>query len=85
MEQSQPLPHRLEMTECSRITMTGAKEVIRFESDQAELVTSRGTVTVLGADLHLKCLSLEDGTVVIQGKIGGILYEEPTHRRRFFR
>lgn len=85
MEETKALPHRLSVEECGKLTMTGASEVCRFEEDQVEVVTSRGNVTVLGSELKLRCLSLEEGTLVIQGKITGILYDEPVKRRGLFR
>ncbi len=85
MEEPKALPHRITVEECGKLTMTGASEVSRFEEDQVEVVTSRGNVTVLGAELKLRCLSLEEGTLVIQGRITGIIYDEPVKRRGFFR
>ena len=79
------LPHRLVLEERKRLNLTGAREVIRFDEELAELDTARGRLVVQGTDLHLKCLSLEDGAVVIQGNISGILYDEPRPKRSFFR
>ena len=85
MDETGKLPHSLRLDGRSKLTMTGATEVVRFDDDQAQLVTAAGTVTVLGEGLSLRCLSLEDGTVVIQGTISGFFYEEPARKRRFGR
>ena len=85
MEESKTLPHSLRLEECGTLTMTGAAEVCRFEADQVEVRTSRGLVTVLGQELRLRCLSLEEGTLVVRGRITGILYEEPGKKRGLFR
>jgi len=84
-EQSNPLPHKLTLDERKRLTLTGATEVLRFSDELVELATSQGLALIQGSDLRLKCLSLDDGTVVIQGHISSILYEEPHPRRRLFR
>ncbi len=80
-----PLPHRLTLDERNKLNLTGAREVIHFDEELVELDTSRGNLVIQGSDLRLKCLSLEDGAVVIQGTISGILYDEPKQKRGFFR
>lgn len=80
-----PLPHKLSLDERKRLSLTGATEVVRFDEEQVELNTCLGTLIVQGSDLKLKCLSLDDGAVVIQGTISAIIYEEPRPVRRLFR
>lgn len=84
-ENTVSLPHRLTLDECQKLNLTGAREVIRFDEELVELDTVRGNLVIQGSDLRLKCLSLEDGAVVIQGNISGILYDEPKQKRGFFR
>ena len=84
-ENSAPLPHKLTLDERKKLSLTGAREVIHFDEGLVELDTARGNLVIQGSDLRLKCLSLEDGAVVIQGNISGILYDEPKQKRGFFR
>ncbi len=79
------LPHKLILDERNRLNLTGATEVIHFDDDMVELNTSLGTLMIQGEQLRLKCLSLDDGALVIQGKITALSYEEPKQRRGFFR
>lgn len=79
------IPARLTMEERKRLTLTGATEVVRFDEELVELNTILGPLVVEGEELKLKCLSLEDGTVVIQGNIRALSYEEPKLRRGLFR
>ena len=82
------LPHNLILDECQKLTLTGASEVIRFDEESAELITSRGHITIQGNSLRLKTLSLDGGKVSITGQIDGIFYESDsgvTRRRRFWR
>lgn len=81
----QKLPHKLTLDERKRLNLTGAREVIHFDEELVELGTSQGVLTIQGHDLRLKCLSLDDGAVVIQGSISAISYDEPKGRRGFFR
>lgn len=79
------LPGRLIMEAREKLTLTGATEVVRFDEDLVELNTHLGCLVVEGSDLKLKCLSLDDGTVVVEGSIRSLAYEEPTRKRGLFR
>lgn len=85
MEETAGLPHSLRLEERSKLVVTGAKEVLRFSEEQVEVVTCAGDLTVAGEGLRLRCLSLEDGRLIIQGTICAIVYGEPPRRRRFLR
>ena len=84
-EKNMPLAHKLTLDERKKLTLTGAREVIHFDEEVVELDTARGNLVIQGSGLRLKCLSLEDGAVVIQGDITGLLYDEPKRKRGFFR
>lgn len=84
-ETEKELPHKLTLDERKRLNLTGAREVIHFDEELVELGTSRGNLVIQGDDLRLKCLSLDDGAVVIQGNITAISYDEPKRARGFFR
>ncbi len=72
---------RMVMEGRSKLTLTGAKEVLRFDEELAELSTGLGNLTIEGANLKLKCLSLDTGTVVVEGELRSLSYEEPRLRR----
>ena len=72
---------RMVMDGRSKLTLTGAKEVLRFDEELAELSTTLGNLTVEGTNLKLKCLSLDTGTVVVEGELRSFSYEEPRLRR----
>lgn len=79
------LPHKLTIDERKRLNLTGAREVIHFDEELVELGTCLGMLTIQGSDLKLKCLSLDDGAVVIQGSISAVFYNEPKKSRGLFR
>lgn len=79
------MPHKLSIDERKRVNLTGAREVIRFDEELVELDTTLGNLVIQGAGLRLKCLSLTDGAVVVEGTIDSVAYEEPKKRGRFFR
>lgn len=72
---------RLVLEERRRLTLTGATEVVRFDEELVELNTALGAVTIEGTELRLKCLSLDSGTVVVEGTIRSFSYEDSRPRR----
>ena len=87
MEQEH-LPHKLQLVERQRLTMTGVTEVVSFDDTTVVLQTSLGTLVVQGQELQLKNLSLEGGQVSVSGTVSALIYEEPRQGggwRRLFR
>lgn len=74
---------RLTLEGRKKLTLTGAKEVLRFDEELAELDTAMGPVTIEGMELKLKCLSLDTGTVVVEGQVQSFSYGEPRRRGRW--
>ena len=78
------LEGKLAMEGRRKLTLTGATEVVRFDEELAELNTGLGSVVIEGAGLKLRCLSLDTGTVVVEGELRSFAYEEPKRRRGRF-
>ena len=82
------MPHRLTLSERSRLTVTGVTEVISFEETAIVLQTCMGLLQVQGSGLQLKNLSLEGGQVEVDGSVSTLAYEEPRQaagwKRRLF-
>lgn len=79
------VPGKLTLDARKKLTLTGAREVVRFDEDLVELNTDLGRLIIEGQDLKLKCLSLDDGTVVVEGELTGLHYEETGKRRGLWR
>jgi sporulation protein YabP len=79
------LPGKLTMEERKKLTLTGAREVVRFDEELVELNTDLGPLTVEGRELKLKCLSLDTGTVVVEGTLTALSYGEQRSKRGFRR
>ncbi len=75
----------LRMEGRQKLTVTGATEVVRFDEELVELNTGLGRLRIDGRDLKLKCLSLDTGTLVVEGELVGLAYEEPRARRGLWR
>ena len=76
-----PSSGRLTMDARKKLTLTGATEVVRFDEDLVELNTDLGPLTIEGRELKLKTLSLDTGTVVVEGQLVALRYEEQRIRR----
>ena len=81
------LPHKLQLNERKKLTMTGVTEVVSFDETAVVLQTSLGLLIVQGQQLQLKNLSLEGGQVAVEWDINALSYEEPRQGgwRRLFR
>lgn len=76
---------RLVMEARRKLTLTGATGVVRFDEELAELNTQLGPLIIEGRELKLKTLSLDTGTVVVEGELIGLSYEEPRKKRGLLR
>lgn len=81
------LPHKLQLDNRKKLTMTGVTEVVSFEETAVVLRTNLGTLIVQGQGLQLKTLSLDGGQVAVDGTVSALVYQEPrqTGWRGFFR
>ena len=86
MEQEQ-MPHKLQLVDRQKLTMSGVTEVVSFDEAAVVLQTSLGLLIVQGQQLSLKNLSLDGGQVAVDGTISALSYEEPRQGgwRRLFR
>lgn len=70
------MPHKVNLENRKKLTMTGVSEVISFDDTSVVLHTSMGTLVVQGSELQLKTLTLEGGNVVVEGQISSLVYEQ---------
>ena len=76
-------PGKLVLDARKKLTLTGATEVVRFDEDLVELNTDLGPLLIEGSGLKLKCLSLDTGTVVVEGQVQSFSYGQPRRRGRW--
>lgn len=77
MGQEITMPHKLTLDSRKNLSMTGVTEVVSFDENAVVLKTGMGQLTIHGAQLQLKNLSLEGGQVAVEGTISALVYEEP--------
>lgn len=76
MAEIRNLPHTLALEQRSRLTVTGASEVLSLDEDAVVLQVGEDTLQVLGRGLKLKQLTPEGGNVAIEGQIDALTYAE---------
>jgi sporulation protein YabP len=79
-----PLPHKLTLSERKSLTVTGVKEVIRFDDTAVVLSTVLGTLEVQGQGLVLKTLSIDGGQVAVEGTVDALYYEDLRQKGGFW-
>lgn len=82
MEQGRPYPgHTLVVEERTRAKLTGVVAVNCFHEQEVVLETQQGEVALLGRNLHIEQLNLEDGQLDVSGEIEGVEYNAKKARK----
>ncbi len=74
-------PHKVVIDSRSKIIITAVEDVDSFNEQEIILLTNHGFITVTGEELHINKLSLEDGTLVVEGKIQCLDYADHEEER----
>ena len=75
-------PHKLELLNREKGSVTGIQDVVSFDENQMILDTNMGLLTVRGKALHVSRLTLEKGEVDIEGEFESFSYScNESHRR----
>ena len=75
MEQEQ-MPHKLQLVDRQKLTMSGVTEVVSFDEKLVLLTTEYGGLSVEGENLRIGTLDVDRGDVRLGGKINGVYYYE---------
>ena len=76
-------PHRLDLTNRGKGSVTGIQDVVAFDENQIVLDTDMGLLTVKGKVLHVSRLTLEKGEVDIEGTVDSLVYSSnETYRKQ---
>lgn len=85
MTDGQTVGHRLGLEDRRKLTVSAVSEVVRFDEDIIVLRTELGTLVVQGRGLQLKQLTLEGGSVAVEGQIDSLVYEQDRQTGSFLR
>ena len=78
------LPHRLELDERHRLSVTGVSEVLSFDENEVIMNTTLGLLTVEGESLHVEKLSLDIGELTLEGSVQSLCYSHDRQKRGSF-
>lgn len=68
--------HSLLLVNCSKMELTGINNVNTFDEEEIILETARGFLFITGQELHVTMLNLEEGKVVLEGKVTSMEYKD---------
>ncbi len=66
--------HTITIDNRDRVLITGVSDVGSFNEAEAILTTDSGELAISGEDLHMPKLNLDDGQLVIEGRIFALEY-----------
>ena len=74
--------HSVHIDNRLRTSITGVMDVVSFNEQDVVLLTEAGPLNLVGTNLHLNRLNLEDGQICIEGELTALDYEPPETERR---
>lgn len=78
-----PAAHTLTLHGRGKAVLSGVQSVSCFHDQEIVLETAEGELALLGENLHIEQLNLEDGRLNVTGTISGLEYSDrPIGRER---
>jgi sporulation protein YabP len=78
----QERPHRVVIESREKLNVTGVQDVDSFNENEIIFITTCGAVTITGEDLHISRLNLEDGQLIVEGRIQSLDYSDHEEQRQ---
>ena len=66
----------------ARAALTGVTDVESFDENEVVLHTHGGRLILTGTGLHVSSLQLEEGRLLVDGAIDGVVYDGGAVKRR---
>ena len=74
-------PHSLSLEGRQKAVISGVEAVDSFNEQMVVLATTAGTLTLMGQQLHVSHLNLEDGQLLVEGEIAALEYDDRKQNR----
>ncbi|MBQ9941819.1 MAG: sporulation protein YabP [Christensenellaceae bacterium] len=74
-------PHKVSVEGKERVSITSVEDIDSFNENEVILLTGLGMMTVVGEDLHISKLDLEEGLLVVDGSIQALDYADHEEER----
>ncbi|MGN0523332.1 MAG: sporulation protein YabP [Eubacterium sp.] len=79
------LNHSLSLENRENLEMGGIKDVTAFNEEEIIAQCDYGSVIIKGSQLHIDSLALENGSLVVHGKVSAIIYNDAPQTKGLFR
>ena len=66
--------HMVSLENRERASFTGVTDVESFNEDEVVMLTDQGVLLLSGEELHIARLNLEDGQLVVEGRVIAVEY-----------
>lgn len=67
--------HSITLTDRKYMELTGIKHVITFDEEEIVLESGMGIIFIVGQDMHITMLNLDEGKVKIEGEVQSFQYK----------
>lgn len=67
--------HFLKLSNRKSLELSGVNNVITFDEQEIVLDTALGTLFIVGEDLHINLLKLDEGKVALEGTVNSVMYK----------
>lgn len=67
--------HSMILTDRKHMELTGIKNVITFDEEEIVLESSMGIIFIVGQEMHITMLNLDEGKVKIEGELQSLQYK----------
>lgn len=74
--------HAVTVDKRAQAVVTGVEDVELFSGEKISALTSAGAIIITGSGLKAETLNLDDGRLVLSGKIDAIAYDERAPRAK---
>lgn len=68
--------HSLKLVNRNQMELTGVVNVNTFDEQEIVLETQQGFLSIMGEQLHITLLNLDEGKVAVEGNVSSIVYRE---------
>jgi sporulation protein YabP len=75
-------PHGITLENRSRAVLSGVSDVKSFHEEEVVLETAGGEMVITGKNLHIARFTLEEGSLVMDGSIDSVSYQEGVRAKR---
>jgi sporulation protein YabP len=74
--------HSVIMQNCEALSVSGVTDVDSFDEKKIKLFTECGELAVFGENLHVNEMSVDRGSVTIEGNINALIYGDKSAKKR---